>query len=171
MDMANFLPAFERMILNEGSYKLHTVAGDRGGMTYAGIARNFWPSWKGWAMLDRGETVPSEYVRDFYNVNFWDKVRGDDIQSQDVARNLFDFAVNAGVKTAVSLAQATVGASPDGVLGEKTLSAINATDSELFVARYALAKMARYAAIVTKDRSQAKFILGWINRTLREASS
>lgn len=48
--MADFLQAYESMIRNEGGYTLHTVAGDRGGMTYAGIARNFHPNWPGWAL-------------------------------------------------------------------------------------------------------------------------
>ena len=41
--MADFLPAFEQMIRDEGGYTLHTIPGDRGGQTYAGIARNFNP--------------------------------------------------------------------------------------------------------------------------------
>ena len=46
--MAAFSTAFDQMIRNEGGYVLHTVAGDRGGMTFAGIARNFWGGWPGW---------------------------------------------------------------------------------------------------------------------------
>ncbi len=38
--MAQFEPAFELMIRDEGGYVLHEVPGDTGGMTYAGIARN-----------------------------------------------------------------------------------------------------------------------------------
>lgn len=41
--MADFNPAFEAMIKDEGGYVLHNVEGDRGGMTYAGIARNMNP--------------------------------------------------------------------------------------------------------------------------------
>lgn len=51
---AEFLTAFERMIRNEGGYVLHTVADDKGGMTYAGIARNRWPNWAGWSVIDAG---------------------------------------------------------------------------------------------------------------------
>lgn len=46
--MAEFTPAFEEMIRNEGGYILHNVAGDHGGDTYAGIARRFHPDWPGW---------------------------------------------------------------------------------------------------------------------------
>ena len=36
--MADFDPAFDKMIRNEGGFKLTNIAGDRGGQTYAGIA-------------------------------------------------------------------------------------------------------------------------------------
>ena len=45
--MADFLPAYEAMIRNEGGYVLHDVPGDRGGQTYAGIARNMNLRWPG----------------------------------------------------------------------------------------------------------------------------
>lgn len=169
--MADFLLAYERMIKNEGGYVLHDVPADRGGQTYAGISRRNWPDWEGWRDIDAGREPDAETVRRFYRQRFWQPLQGDAIKSQIVARTLFDFAVNAGVKTAVILAQTVLGdLTPDGKLGPKTLAALNEADEALFVARYALAKIARYAEIVRRDRSQGKFLLGWINRTLKEAA-
>lgn len=108
----------------------------------------------------------TQLVRDFYKVQFWDRVKGDDISAQVIAETLFDFAVNTGVRTAAKLAQLVVGASPDGIIGAKTLAKVNAADEEYFVAKYALAKVARYVEICKRDRSQMKFVLGWLNRTL-----
>lgn len=171
--MAQFDPAFESLIRNEGGYKLHQVAGDRGGMTYAGISRVMNPQWPGWAFIDRGEIPPSQLVRDFYRAGYWEPIRGDDLP-QDVSRSIFDFAVNSGAPgrptVAIKLAQAVVGTTPDGVLGPKTLAALQALDPQFFKAAYALARIARYRDIVTRDRTQQKFLLGWINRTLREAA-
>lgn len=168
--MANFLPAFDRMIRNEGGYKLTDIKGDKGGQTYAGIARNRWSSWPGWSFIDKGQTPPTILVRDFYRSKFWDAVKGDYILHQSVAESLFDFAVNAGAKTAIKLAQIVGGVASDGDIGPKTLEALNAMDEGSFRIAYSLAKIARYRDIVTKDRSQEKFLLGWINRTLREAA-
>jgi lysozyme family protein len=168
--MADFLPAYESMIRNEGGYVLHTVPGDRGGMTYAGIARNFHPSWPGWVAIDRGDTPETDLVRQFYRANFWTPIRGDEIADQRIARTIFDFAVNAGVRTAAILAQTVVGATPDGKIGQKTVALLNAFDGEMFVMAYALAKLARYRDIVTRDKTQEKFLLGWLNRTLKEAA-
>lgn len=163
--MADFLPAFERALLFEGGYVLHDVPGDRGGMTYAGIARNMNPQWPGWALIDAKRDVPAQMVRDFYKVGYWDPIRGDDIQHQAIAQTIFDFHVNTG-KPARTLAQVVVGVTPDGSFGDKTVAALNAADPEKFVMAYALAKIARYRDIITRDRSQLKFAIGWINRSL-----
>lgn len=168
--MAEFLPAFERALLAEGGYQLHQVAGDTGGLTYAGIARNPNPGWPGWAWIDRGEAPPSQLVRDFYRAGWWEPLRGDEIRDQGVAFTVYSFATNAGLKTAIRLLQLVVGATPDGSMGAKTLAALNSMEPRLFLASYALARIARYRDIVTRDRTQQKFLLGWINRTLQEAA-
>lgn len=168
--MADFLPAFERTLINEGGYKLTDIKDDRGGQTYAGIARNAWPQWAGWKAVDRGEIPASDLVRDFYRTNFWTPLGLDAIESQHIAQTLYDFAVNAGTGTAAKLAQVVVGATPDGKIGPITTAAINRCNPELFCAQYALAKLARYEQIVTRDRTQQKFLLGWVRRVLKEAA-
>jgi lysozyme family protein len=164
--MADFAPAFEAMIKNEGGYVLHNVEGDRGGMTYAGIARNMNPQWPGWALIDRQQPVPAQLVRDFYKPGYWDNIRGDELTHQAVAQAIFDFQVNAGAVSR-KLAQLVVGLTPDGQFGDKTVEALNAIDPDKFVPMFALAKIARYRDIVAKNRTQQKFLLGWINRTLQ----
>lgn len=172
--MADFLPAFERAIVAEGGYQLHQVAGDTGGLTYAGIARAKNPKWQGWVYIDCGETPPSQLVRDFYRAGWWDPIQGDQIRDQDVAYTVYSFATNSSAygtpRTAIRLLQVIVGATPDGVMGPVSLEALNAMEPRLFLALFSLARIARYRDIVTRDRSQGKFLLGWINRTLQEAA-
>jgi lysozyme family protein len=168
--MADFNPAFDKMIVDEGGYVLHTVAGDTGGMTYAGIARNSNPQWPGWNLIDHGaidNPLLTGMVRSFYKVEFWDRIRGDELTSQVVAENLFNFGVNTGIKVAVKLAQLIVGATPDGAIGDVTLQKFNNVEPEAFRKAYALAKITRYADICNKNKTQSKFLLGWINRTLK----
>ena len=167
--MAQFEQAFEKMIKNEGGFVLHNVSGDRGGQTYAGIARNYHSDWQGWALIDRNDMDNpqlTQFVREFYRSKFWNKVKGDDITLQGIAETLFDFSVNAGVKTASKLAQLVVDATPDGIIGSRTIAKINQVDEESFKTKFALAKITRYAEICRRDDSQKKFLLGWINRTL-----
>ena len=121
-------------------------------------------------MIDQGETPPADLVRQFYRSNFWHPLRLDEVEHQDVAGNIFDFGVNAGISTAAKLAQLVAGTTPDGKIGAKTLQSLNGIDPDLFVARYALAKIARYRDIVTGNRTQQRFLVGWINRVLKGAS-
>jgi len=188
--MADFLLSYEPMIRDEGGYKLHRVEGDRGGDTYAGIARNMNPEWPGWVWIDRGEIPPTDLVRDFYRTGYWAPIRGDELADQGVASTIFNFAVNTcppGRPTlAIKLAQIAARVSPDGDLGEKSISALNTPPAgcsstiwgELFELRYLTAKVARYAEISTADRARIdwgkstarKFLLGWINRAIKEAA-
>ena len=86
--MAEFRPAFEKMIHNEGGYVNHIVAGDRGGQTYAGIARKFHPDWQGWNLIDHNDMDNPElttFVLLFYKTNFWDKLKAEQIHNQRIA--------------------------------------------------------------------------------------
>jgi len=91
--MANFEQAYDKMMEDEGGYVLHEVKGDRGGQTYAGIARKMHPNWEGWQHIDYQETPPTQLVRDFYKTNFWDKIKGDDLTHDVIASSIFNFAV------------------------------------------------------------------------------
>lgn len=166
--MAQFNMAFEKMIIAEGGYKLHEIKGDRGGMTYAGISRKYNPYWKGWTIIDKDYDDPSlsQMVRDFYKENYWNKIRGNDIKEQSIASSIFDFSVNAGVKVSSKLTQIILGATPDGIIGDKTIGLLNKFNQDLFIISFAIMKIKRYAYICNKDKSQNKFLLGWINRTL-----
>jgi len=98
--MADFDSAFDRTIQNEGGYRLVNIPADKGGQTYAGIARNYHPNGPGGRYIDAGDMqnlkLPA-LVRGFYRDEFWEKISGDGIASQMIAEAVFDFAVNAGV--------------------------------------------------------------------------
>ena len=165
--MADFNPAFEKMLHDEGGMQLTNIPGDRGGMTYAGIARNANPNWAGWQFIDRKDFGgATQLVREFYKVNFWDRIRGDELTNQAIAETIFNFAVNTGVGVASKLAQLIVGVTPDGAIGPKTIERLNICTAEKFLPAYALAKIQRYVDICMKNRDQSKFLLGWVRRSL-----
>ena len=165
--MADFNPAFEKMIHDEGGFQLTDIPGDRGGQTYAGIARKPNPDWAGWQFIDRKDFgSATQLVREFYKVNFWDRIRGDELTNQAIAETIFNFAVNTGVGVASKLAQLIVGVTPDGAIGAKSLERLNICTAEKFLPAYALAKIQRYVDICMKNRDQSKFLLGWVRRSL-----
>ena len=168
--MAEFAPAFEQTLAREGGYRLTNVPNDRGGMTFAGIARRSHPSWSGWKLVDAGAGKGDPFLRSMvealYRTEFWNRIRGDSISDQANAEALFDCAVNLGPLTAAMTAQCIVGTAPDGVIGPITLSELNQIDPLTFRQRLALERLRLYAEICGRDRSQRVFLLGWINRAL-----
>lgn len=171
--MANFEIAFDRTIENEGGYTPHQVNGDNGGYTFAGISQKHNPNWAGWQLFDEQNTDMQELkklVKELYREKYWNAANLDDINNDLVAYNIFDFGVNAGIKTATRIAQAAVGTKPDGIIGPATLEALNTCDEQEFVVSFFIGKMSRYNSIVFRDRQQQKFLHGWLNRSLKTLS-
>jgi lysozyme family protein len=174
--MADFNVAYQIVLSHEGGYVIDPD--DPGGETYRGVARKIWSKWEGWDIVDMLKTQTGfpnnldrhadlqEMIKTFYQNNFWDKVKGDDIKEQEVANSIFDFGVNAGIRTSSALAQMVVGAKTDGVIGVNTLKALNAFNSEHFLASFTVAKIARYVSIIKKRPSSRKFLYGWIRRAI-----
>jgi len=166
-----FTPCFERVLKLEGGYQLTNIPGDAGGQTYAGISRKMNPGWLGWSKIDKGEfgIFLKDLVKIFYRINFWDRILGDKIESPDAAFMIYDFSVNAGVKTSVKIAQGILGVKQDGYFGPKTLKALNSYTYDedrdrLFVLEFSLAKVFRYKDICLGNPGNRKFICGWLNR-------
>ena len=176
--MAEFNPSYEKVLSHEGGY-VHDPD-DPGGETYKGVARKMHSKWDGWPIVDilkKQSGFPAnldknadlqEKIKTFYRSLFWDKIKGDDIQDQDVAMSIFDFAVNAGTATSATLAQVVVAAKKDGVIGPKTLEKLNSFDPEHFLAAFTVAKIARYISIVKKRPSSRKYFYGWVRRALND---
>lgn len=178
--MAIFDIAFEKTLEAEGGYKLHTVKGDKGGMTFAGISRRYWPDWTGWQLIDGGEVAGPRIeamVRVFFKVHFWDVIKGDRIGFQSVADTIYDFAVNSGIDDAVQCVQKIVGSNIDGKFGPKTFAKLNAyvineMAEDLFCAKYNLLRIFHFKEACVADKrkcwdrvtSNLKFLCGWINR-------
>lgn len=174
--MADFASAFAATMKAEGGYVNDPQ--DPGGETYKGIARNKNSKWDGWTLIDLakqqakfpanldGNLPLQEKIKAFYETSYWDIINLDKVEKQMVAASIFDFAVNAGPITSAKLAQITVGAKADGVLGDASVAAINAFDEHKFIALFALNKIARYMHICEKRQESKKFFYGWVKRTL-----
>lgn len=160
--MADYSAAITKTLAREGGSAYTEIKGDAGGATKFGISARAYPG------VDI-RNLTEQQARDIYRRDYWDRIKGGDINSQAIAEAIFDFAVNAGVVTASKLAQMAIGVSdPDGIIGINTVSRLNSPmiKAEDFIASYTLLKIARYAAICNKDKTQTKFLLGWINRAL-----
>ena len=155
--MADFNKAIEKTLVNEGGYV--NDKDDAGGETKFGISKKAYPN------VDI-KNLTTDEAKAIYKRDYWDKIKGDLITYNSVAYEIFDTSVNMGVRTASKLAQVALSVHPDGIIGNKTLEALNATDKEDFLTKFKLSKIARYTYLCKKHPSNKKYLYGWIKRTL-----
>ncbi len=172
--MADFTLVLPRVLDFEGLYSDDKA--DKGGETVLGCSRNNFPDLPLWAIVDdfkrdegfpknmKGNTEILELVGNWYKLEFWDKIKGDLINNQDVAYNIFDFAVNGGVRRGARTAQQVVNATEDGVIGEQSIRLINSFKSVEFIEQYKLRRRAFYRQLANNNSSQMVFLKGWLNR-------
>lgn len=155
--MANYLSAIKRTLQWEGGYSKRTDDPE----TYRGISRTSHPDWKGWRIVDtkkrkQGEIIPElEYdVIEFYHLHYWLPIRLDEVCNDAVAGFTFDWYVNSG-RSGIKSLQRALGLQDDGIVGSKTIHALNQTD-------LATLKQARIAYL--KSLNKPQFERGWLRR-------
>lgn len=109
----NFDQAFDRLIGHEGGYT--PGVGDPGGETNWGISKRSYPN------LDI-KALTREQAKEIYRRDFWQRINADRL-SDGVAFQVFDFAVNSGIDTAVRHLQRALGVADDGHWGPVSQSA------------------------------------------------
>jgi lysozyme family protein len=100
-----------------------------------------------------------ERVKILYKRDYWGPA-GCDVVPDNIKFDLFDAAVNSGVRGAIRMLQRAVRENPDGVLGPKTLQAIGSLDSTKALLRFNAGRLATY----TNDTGWDEYGKGWINR-------
>jgi lysozyme family protein len=103
-----------------------------------------------------------------YKVLYWDKIRGDALESQNLANIVCDFYVNAGTNATKLLQSIVAGLGAqvvqDGVIGTATLQALRSLDSQEVYRRYRQGRIDYYQRLVNARPSLSKFLDGWLNR-------
>lgn len=104
--------------------------------------------------------------KDWYEIfktMYWDRWKADEIKSQSVADILVDWVWASGVH-GIKRPQRILGVSPDGIVGSKTIAALNAADpKKLFDA--IKADRAKFIDEICKARPKnEKYRRGWMNR-------
>ena len=166
--MDRFERIFDYLLKVEGGYS--DDKHDKGGKTKYGIieeeARNF--GYKGDMQDLTIDFAKNIYLKKYYLGNKLDKVNND-----KVALSICDWTVNSG-KNGIKNAQAALNRiagtnlEVDGIIGNKTLEALNTVDSEKFLEVYHNLQRIYYKGKVEADRTQEKFLTGWLNRVQRK---
>lgn len=182
--MASIDKAFEKVLklefANAGD-ALHYNKGEKG-YTYMGVYEHAHPEWSGWIkvrkaligslnMTEASKKLYADHeltfeVMKFYKEKFWDRMRLDEVKSQKIAEEMFVFAVNAGIGTAVKAAQGVVRVVVDGVLGSKTIAALNGFDESRFDKEFDQMEAKHYEKLAAGNTEFEKFLKGWKNRAV-----
>lgn len=168
--MASFKEAYKLLLPLEGGYA--NISGDRGGETYAGISRKFFPRWPGWEIVDKNKPLKNGAIIDdeglsqmkerFYEATFWNPIKGVKIADQPSANFIFDWYVNSG-PIAITRVQKALGLTSDGLIGSLTLRKINDVGPAL-LERLKKERIDFINNIIANDPMQEKFRKGWMNR-------
>lgn len=145
-----FDEAFKLLLAHEGGYINHRA--DPGGETKLGISKRSYPH------LDIAALTLAD-ARDIYRRDFWGPA-GCDAVPDALKFDLFDCAVNSGVGAAVRMLQRVVCEKADGILGPRTLQAVQSMAPTRLVARFAGARLALMADLPTWP----SFGRGWARR-------
>jgi len=146
----DFDTAFTRLIGNEGGYVNNPA--DPGGETKYGICKRDFPGEdiKG-LTLDRAKQI--------YRERYWGPA-GCDAWPPLLKFEVFDMAVNHGVKTAITLLQRVVGAADDGVIGPQTTMLVQSADQQRALRQLTARRLRYYTSLKTFPT----FGAGWVNR-------
>ena len=166
--MDRFERIFDYLLRVEGGYS--NDENDKGGKTKFGIieeeARDF--GYKGNMQDLTKDFAKNIYLKKYYLGNKLDKVVND-----KTALSICDWAVNSGRNGTknVQVALNQINGSDlvvDGIIGNKTLEVLNATDPEKFLEVYHNLQRIYYKEKVEADRTQEGFLIGWLNRIQRK---
>lgn len=95
--------------------------------------------------------------------HYWDRWKADDIKSQSVANILVDWIWASGVN-GIKIPQQVLGVTVDGIVGTKTLAALNARNPKELFEKIKEARVQFIEDICRKRPANNKFKKGWLNR-------
>jgi len=152
-----FDAAFDYAMGFEGWSAVSNDPDDPGGLTKYGISKANHPE------VDVAN-LTLEGAKAIYKKMYWDAIKGDQIASGRVAIKFFDMAVNMGTKRATKMIQEALcdmGCSVvvDGVMGPKTLGALNGVDDDVLFVFLVTLLEAFYRGL-----GKPKYIKGWLRR-------
>jgi lysozyme family protein len=149
-----FARCIEIILRNEGGYV--NDPSDPGGETNMGLCKRNYPD------LDIKQLTRNQAIEIYFR-DYWFPMNLHGIANELAILELFDMGVNAGIRTAIKLAQKLVGAFADGTIGPETEGMINDFPAD-FVELYKCNRKMYYLALVKRKPELGKFLKGWLSR-------
>lgn len=158
----NFDAVFERVVGHEGAYS--DDASDPGNWTGGspnrgklkgtkyGISAASYPLWD-------IKNLTLDQAKFIYRKDFWDPLNADKLPD-GVAFQLFDFAVNSGIQTALRYFQRALGVADDGIWGPASQTAADRTSESDMI----MLLCAERLELMTKLKNWQHHGKGWARR-------
>lgn len=141
---------------------------DLGGATMIGVTIATYTDYcrrKGYPKptVERLRNISYAQWLDILKTMFWDRWRADEITNQSIAEILVDWVWSSG-KYGVTIPQQVLGVTVDGVVGPKTITAVNAQNPATFFARIVAERKAYIDRICASRPTNNKYKKGWLRR-------
>lgn len=141
---------------------------DSGGATMCGVTLKTFTEWR----VSHGCPKPTkEQLRkisdpewhDIFRERYWNRLRADQIESQAVANMAVDWYWCSG-GMAISTLQRYCYTTVDGIVGPKTIAAVNRCNPERLFRELSQARTEFLERIVRNNPSKARYLNGWLRR-------
>lgn len=160
-DFYKYIPTLKKW---EGGWVLTCHPKDPGGSTLCGVTLATFRQFYGQDKTVDDLKKMTSYQWEAIMRTYWNRCRGDQIESQSIAEIFVDWHINAGVN-AIKQVQKLFCITQDGLVGPVTLKYLNSPNREIIFNRIKDAREQYYYTLVRKNRSLAVFLNGWLNRT------
>lgn len=168
--MNNFELALRHVLSVEGGFVNHKF--DRGGATKYGVTRATLEAFRRReTTADDVRELTIEEASEVYRVLFWEHYGIDRINDPRIALAVFDQIVNRRASEVIRGLQVNLNTAfgcsllPDGVLGPKTIEAVNRVRAERLIVEIAITAQAAYHDLAERVPNQSAFLGGWLART------
>jgi lysozyme family protein len=171
--MANFEPALQKTLANEGGFFHNPVTGE---IVNRGITLTFVQDCGYCTTADEAyiQNLTMDQTAEIYRKYFWDAHKFGEINDQDLASKVFDLTVNMGPgnaahEGALTLLQSAIcdcggNCQIDGIVGPQSIAQVNALNAAQLLAAYRQRARLRYQAIAAGDPKVAPNLNGWLRR-------
>lgn len=165
--MAKIQPLADFILSFEGGYVNHP--NDKGGPTNMGVTLKTWQT-QGYDKNNDGR-IDAKDVKLITKADaisillrcYWNRWKADGIKDQSIANILVDWVWISGTP-GITIVQAMLGIRADGIVGSRTLKALNAQTPQQFFARIKARRKQYIAGIIARNPSQRVFEKGWLRR-------
>lgn len=174
--MSKFDNAVKEIFLDEGGFII-----DHAGPTNYGVTLGFLkkqnaidPDINGDGFIDEKDIreMTTGQAKVIYHKEWWEKYGYENIENQEIANKVFSLSINMGPSTAHIVAQRALRASgyrvkEDGIIGQKTILAINNVTPRLLLCCIRAEAAGYYRYLIAKKPAFKIYENGWLNRAYK----